>query len=58
MAKKITIPPSHSGYFKVELAQSFEHAAFMYKPGGNTTVNLEILEAMIAEGVVTSVVAA
>lgn len=58
--KKITVPPSKSGYFKVELGRTFEHAGFAYTPAADAiTVNRDILDAMLAEpGTVLSVAAA
>ena len=53
------IPKSASNMFRVSLARTFEHAGFTYVPSADAvTVNREILDAMIAKGVVDDVAAA
>lgn len=49
---------SASGFYKVDLARTFEHEGFLYKPAQDVTVNEGILEAMIAAEVVTKAVPA
>jgi hypothetical protein len=48
---------SKSGRYKVELVRAFPRRGFIYKPGQDNTVSQAILDEMIAEGVVESVVA-
>lgn len=57
--KKLAYTKSESGMYAVELARSFPHAGFTYKPGAEATIVDEaILEEMIAADVVTNVTAA
>jgi len=60
MAKAATVPPSASGYWQVQIARSFPHAGFLYKPShAGITVDRPVLDAMQAEpDLVTSVAAA
>ena len=57
MARTITIPPSESGFYKVELSKPFERPGrkFVYKPGAEIIVSLAVLEEMIAAEAVAHV---
>jgi hypothetical protein len=59
MANATTYKTSESGMYRVTIATAHMHAGFVYKPGADAiVVNQEILDDMIAAGVVTSVAAA
>ena len=59
MANVTTHKKSKSGMYQVTIATAHQHAGFVYKPGADAiVVNQEILDDMIAAGVVTSVAAA
>lgn len=53
--KPITYEVSASGFYDVNLSESFERRKFVYKPGLDITVNREILDEMIEAKVVASV---
>lgn len=56
MADAVNYKKSKSGYYAVTLLRPFPHEGFLYKPSHDSvTVNEDILQAMIAEGVVESV---
>lgn len=59
VASTITIPPSESGLYKVDLSKPFERLGrkFVYKPGAEITVTLAVLEEMIEAGAVAHVTA-
>lgn len=52
-------PASESGYWEVKLNRTWEHQGFYYKPSAaRTVVNEDLLVLMLADEVVTNVVAA
>ena len=53
----ITYRKSKSGFYRVKLAKTFEDRGFLYKPAHEVTVNQEILDLMIADEAVESVLA-
>ena len=54
-----TYRKSKSGFYSVELARPHDHAGFIYSPSAAAiTVNADILDDMIAAGVVSKVTGA